>query len=85
MACPYAFILGVPEQGVHAPRIGGYARNDILGTIGLAILTAYIMKISFLYSLVVWFVLGEILHYLFGVQTAFLTSLGIKSCPENKS
>ena len=85
MACPYAFVLGVPGQGVHAPRIGGYARNDILGTIGLAILTAYIMKISFLYSLVVWFVLGEILHYLFGVQTAFLTSLGIKSCPENKS
>jgi hypothetical protein len=85
MACPYAFILGVPGQGVHAPRIGGYARNDILGTIGLAIITAYIMKISFLYSFVVWFVLGEILHYLFGVQTAFLTSLGIKSCPENKS
>jgi hypothetical protein len=85
MACPYAFVLGVPGQGVHAPRIGGYARNDILGTIGLAIITAYIMKISFLYSFVVWFVLGEILHYLFGVQTAFLTSLGIKSCPENKS
>jgi hypothetical protein len=85
MACPYAFVLGVPGQGVHAPRIGGYARNDILGTIGLAVITCYFVNISFLYSLTLWFVVGEILHYLFGVQTAFLTTLGIKACPNNNS
>jgi hypothetical protein len=81
MVCPYSFVLGVPGQGVHAPRIGGYARNDILGTIGLAVITSFLLRVSFLYSLIFWFVLGEVLHYAFGTQTAFLTNLGIKACP----
>ena len=32
---------------------------------------------SYLVSLIVWLTVGEILHYLFGVQTAFLDMLGI--------
>jgi len=32
---------------------------------------------SFLISLIVWFTVGEILHYIFGVQTAFLKMVGI--------
>ena len=83
MVCPYSFVLGVPGQGVHAPRIGGYARNDILGTIGLALITSYLMNVPFLYSLATWFILGEVLHYLFGAQTAFLTNLGIEACPQD--
>lgn len=80
MVCPYAHVLGIPGQGVHAARIGGYARNDILGTIGLAILTSFFTNTSFLKNLVVWFILGEVLHIAFGTQTAFLTTLGIKAC-----
>lgn len=79
--CPYAFILGIPEQGVHAPRIGGYARNDIIATIIAAILTSIIMRVPILTSLIGWFIAGEILHYIFGVQTAVLTTLGIVACP----
>lgn len=83
MSCPYAFALGVPGQGVHAPRIGGYARNDIIATIILAIITSYFTSISFLPSLAVWLILGELLHYIYGTQTAFLTTLGIKACPDS--
>ena len=80
MVCPYAHVLGIPGEGVHAPRIWGYARNDILGTIGLAIITSFFTNTSFLKNLLVWFILGEVLHIAFGTQTAFLTSLGIKAC-----
>jgi hypothetical protein len=80
MACPYAHSLGVPGQGFHAARIAGYALNDILGTIGLAAITSYLLRSSFLMNLVAWFVLGEVLHYAFGAQTAFLTTLGINAC-----
>jgi len=77
MACPYSTILGVPKQGVHASRIGPYALNDSLATIALALFLAWVFNTSFFPTLVVIFVLGEVLHYVFGVQTAFLTTLGI--------
>ena len=82
MPCPYAHSLGVPGQGVHAARIGGYALNDILGTIGLALITAYFTHTGFFLNLLAWLVLAEVLHYAFGTQTAFLTTLGIKACRE---
>jgi len=78
MACPYANLLGVPKEGVHAKRIFGFALNDFLATFLVAAITAYLFNVSFLYSFTIWFVAGEILHYAFGVQSEFLTRLGIK-------
>jgi len=75
--CPYAFVLGIPGQGVHAARILGFALNDILATIVVAIITSYVFNISFIKSFLYWFILGEILHYIFDVQTEFLSRLGI--------
>jgi hypothetical protein len=77
MSCPYANALGVPGEGIHAPRIFGLARNDLLITIIAAIITAYALNISFLLSFTVWFVIGEILHYVFGTNTAFLKMIGM--------
>ena len=77
MSCPYKHILGVPGEGVHARRIWGLAMNDILLTIVLTILTCVLFRLPFWPTLIVWFVVGEILHYAFGVQTAFLTKMGI--------
>ena len=79
MPCPYAYALGVPGEGVHAKRIGGFSYNDIVMTIIAAILTAYVARISIVLSLVLWFVGGEILHYIFCVQTAFLTRIGVNA------
>lgn len=78
MGCPYKYILGIPGQGFHSTRFMGYALYDTLATIVLAMITAYILKKPFWIVLLVWFVLGEILHYAFGTQTAFLTSIGVK-------
>jgi hypothetical protein len=79
--CPFAFVLGIPGQGFHEARIYGYALNDTVGTIVLALITAYLFNIPIWKSLILWFVGGEILHYIFGVQTAALTTLGIEACP----
>jgi hypothetical protein len=78
MGCPYKYVLGIPGQGFHSTRIFGYALNDTLATIVLALITSYLIRLPFLPVLVFWLVLGEILHYLFGTQTAFLTSIGVK-------
>lgn len=80
MSCPYAHALGVPGEGVHAQRFMGLALNDTLATIIAALLTALIFNVSFLYSLIGWFVAGEVLHYAFGVNTAFLKMIGITPC-----
>ena len=82
MPCPYAFALGIPGKGVHAARFLGLALNDILMTFVAAAITAYLFNISFLSSFAGWFILGEVLHYVFGSQTAFLTAIGIQTgCP----
>jgi hypothetical protein len=78
MSCPYSTALGVRGQGVHSSRIIGFALNDIIATVVLAIITSMIFNVSFLYSLIGWFVLGEVLHILFGVDTAFLEIIGLK-------
>jgi hypothetical protein len=80
MSCPYKHILGIPEKGFHATRLFGLALNDTLGTIVLAFIVTYIYEVSLWKSLLGMFVLGEVLHYLFGVQTAFLTAIRIKAC-----
>jgi len=77
MPCPYANALGEPGKGVHAARIFGISQNDLLMTIAVAVFTAYLFNISFLVSFAAWFVSGEVLHYLFGTNTAFLRMIGM--------
>ena len=81
MSCPYKHIFGEPKKGFHSSRFFGFAVGDTIGTVPLAGLISYIWKFKFLSTLIWTFVIGEILHYMFGVQTAFLTMLGINvSC-----
>jgi len=37
LLCPYRNILGAPGVGVHAPRLFGLARNDLLATLAAAV------------------------------------------------
>ncbi len=80
MNCPYKNIFGEPKTGFHSTRVFGLALGDTLGTIAIAGLIAYFWKLNFWRTLLYTFVIGEVLHYLFGVQTQFLTWLGIKAC-----
>ena len=78
MACPYAFIFGIPEKGFHSYRFMGLALGDTLGTILFAVITAYLTNTGFWWNLLYWWIAGEVLHYLFGTPTAFLRMIGIK-------
>ena len=78
MSCPYANALGTPGEGVHAQRFLGVALNDTIATLVAALLTKWFFDIPLLYSIIGWFVAGEVLHYAFGVDTAFLKIIGIK-------
>jgi hypothetical protein len=80
MSCPYKFILGIPRKGFHSKRFMGLALYDMLGTIAIALAIAFFFRWNAWKVFVALFLLGEVLHYLFGVQTAFLTSLGINTC-----
>jgi len=73
--CQYSDMLGVPNQGVHSYRIFGLAAIDvILLIVGALILYWGLNKwfgwnTSYVVYLVVFFVLGIILHRLFCVRT----------------
>jgi len=72
MSCPFKNALGIPGEGVHSYRIFGLAAFDIIATIIVAIISSYYTKTSFALNFLVWFILGEVLHYIFCVETAFL-------------
>ena len=79
MPCPYSNILGIPGQGVHAQRFYGFALNDTLATLVAALLTSLFFKVPILYSILGWFIGGEVLHYVFCVDTAFMKMIGINT------
>jgi hypothetical protein len=83
MSCPFANIFGKPNTGPHSIRVFGFALVDSVLTIIGAYFIAKAYKINFWYSLIGFFVLGEILHYLFGANTAFIKMIGLaRNCEE---
>ena len=77
MSCPYANIFGIPKTGVHSIRIFDFAVVDTVLTILAALITAKVFKIHIGISLFLWFFTGEVLHYIFGVRSAFLEKIGL--------
>ena len=68
-------IFGKPGEGVHSNRIGAFASVDLFLTIIIAVLLAVFLNISVLYIFIILFVGGQILHLIFGVETAFIKML----------
>jgi hypothetical protein len=67
--CPYKYIFGEPNKGVHSHRIFDLAIVDILGTIVVAYGISQYFNKDFKEILLVLFLLGIILHRLFCVRT----------------
>jgi hypothetical protein len=66
--CPFKDILGKPGTGLHSIRLFGVAVFDLLLTILLAWFTKNFFG-SFWISLIVWFIIGIIVHHIFCVKT----------------
>lgn len=85
-----AHILGEPRKGFHEKRIPyvDLAFNDTVGTLFIAFLLSFtgIMKSvkgtvkRTVYFFVILFVIGEVLHILFGVETEFVKKLKSLLC-----
>ena len=67
--CKYKNALGVPKRGIHSYRLFGVAIADVIMTIIGAYLIAYFTKQNFIYTLIILFISGIILHRLFCVRT----------------
>jgi len=70
--CKYKNIFGKPNEGVHKSRIFGLALVDTVGTIIISFIIAKYYNINFYKTLLVVFIIAEISHYIFCVDTAFI-------------
>lgn len=73
--CSYKNSLGKPGEGFHQSRILGFALYDIIGTIIIAFIIGYISNISFWITFLLLFIVAQILHYIFCVDTEFIKIL----------
>ena len=80
MNCPfkiYKNILGIPGKGVHKKRLLDVAFIDYILTILAALLFSYTTNFPLVLSTIMWFILGIILHILFGVETSTIKYLNL--------
>lgn len=71
----YSTIFGEPRTGAHAIRVFDIAIVDLVLTIILAYLVAYMMNWRFLVVVVCLLILSIVMHRLFGVRTKIDTLL----------
>ena len=87
--CPFPFlseykdIFGKPREGVHSYRFMNIAIVDSLATIILGIIISFVFNLDLLPCLFVTFIVGEISHYLFCVDTEII--LLVKKFLKNKN
>jgi hypothetical protein len=67
--CPYKYIIGKPNEGVHSYRIFNISIVDVICTIIGAYFISYYWNIDIKEVLIVVFLLGIIVHRLFCVET----------------
>jgi hypothetical protein len=80
--CPfskYKNILGTIGEGVHKYKFLNTSIVDYLLTIVVACITTYFSNIPLVLTTIMWFIIGIILHILFGVETNTLKYFNI-SC-----
>ena len=67
--CKYKSVFGDPGKDVHSYRIFNIAIVDVLFTVIFAWLISLVFNTSFVYTLIILFLLGIIMHRLFCVRT----------------
>jgi hypothetical protein len=67
-------VLGKPNEGLHATRIPiiDLAFWDVVGTFAIAYAFYLFGYGSIMFNFLILFVIAEVLHYIFGVKTAFI-------------
>ena len=73
--CQYKDVLGKPDEGVHK-HVAGFAIGDVIGTLFIAAIIGQTPRETF-HWFIWFFTLGQLLHWLFCVDTAFLRTFGL--------
>ena len=73
--CKYRDIFGKPREGAHAYRIFNLAVVDILATLLVGAVIAWVFSFPIAPTLVILFLLGILAHRLFCVRTTVDTLL----------
>ena len=75
----YKDALGKPNQGFHSTRIPilDVALWDVLGTVVIGLAIAYFTNLSPFWTVAALFILATFLHWLFGVKTKAVKTLGL--------
>ena len=68
--CDLKHMLGIPHEGVHKTRIGDAAFWDVFFTLCGAYLAHAATQIPLVVCTITAFVVGELLHWYFCVETA---------------
>ena len=69
MLCKYKDLFGKPNEGIHKYRLFGIAIFDVIVTILVSILIAYIFNLNLWITLITLFLIGIIVHRIFCVRT----------------
>jgi|TARA_B110000114_G_C15093877_1_gene400142 hypothetical protein len=78
--CPlhkFRYVLGEPKKGIHKHRFLNTAVADYIMTLLSAVAISYTMNIPLVLSTITLFILGIVLHVVFGVETNTTRYLGI--------
>jgi len=67
--CPYKNLFGYLGTGIHSYRIYNIAYLDILVAVIVAFILSRILRTPFLYTLIVFLILGIIIHRVLCVRT----------------
>lgn len=67
--CKYKNMFGVPGKGIHSYRIYNIAIADVIMTIIGGYFISRIYKSSFVFTCIILFIIGIVLHRLFCVRT----------------
>jgi hypothetical protein len=70
MLCKYNNIFGVPGEGFHKDRLFGLATNDVLGTLGIILLSSYSLGYNIILVSIIVIITTIVIHRLFCVNTA---------------
>ncbi len=73
--CQYKDILGMPGKGFHKPRLFGFAALDTIGTFVIAWVLSKYTRQKLWKSILFMFILAQFLHWMFCVDTAFMSIL----------
>lgn len=64
--------FGRPGEGVHSIRFLNIAVVDLLLTIAVSYLLSIIFNTKLIYTFIIIFLIGQLAHFHYGVDTAFV-------------